>query len=135
MSETHQNRGLRCVTREPVTRSRRPKATISEPSSAFSKVFTQTLYTHIHHLSTHWTEIVHQRSRGGFQRPPGKIGLSLDGAFHPLVRLLKSVRGERRTALSFRDCRSSGRYASFSFRSRAYTAPCSPGWARNARAG
>ncbi len=84
MSETQQNRGFRCVTREPVTRSRRPKATISEPSSVFSKVFTQTLYTHIHHLSTDWTYIVHQRFKGAFSATPEKTALSLDGAFQPI---------------------------------------------------
>src|ERR1700693_3338473 len=83
MSETQQNRGFRCVTREPVTRSRRPKATISEPSSVFSKVFTQTLYTHIHHLSTDGTYIVHQRFKRAFSVTPEKTALSLDGASQP----------------------------------------------------
>src|ERR1700726_3624865 len=90
MSETQQNRGFRCVTREPVTRSRRPKATISEPSSVFSKVFTQTLYTHIHPLSTDWTYIVHQRFKGAFSALPQKKLLSpLTVLLNPVVRHLK----------------------------------------------
>src|ERR1700738_1142320 len=88
MSETQQNRGFRCVTREPVTRSRRPKATISEPSSVFSKVFTQTLYTHIHHLSTDWTYIVHQRFKGAFSATQ-KLLSPLTVLFNPLVSHLK----------------------------------------------